>query len=748
MKALFHAVAIIFATAALPCAGQSIKGKVLGIDENGERSALPFATVAWLGTTTGTNTNENGIFQLDTAGIVDRRVVASFIGYSKDTVAVGRSAYLTILLHRDATALKEVVVKAERPGAFIDRMSAVKTEVITQKELAKGACCDLAGCFGTQASVQSQTTNVVTNTKELRVLGISGVYNQVLFDGQPMFIGLPFTYGISSLPGTVVENIYVAKGSTSILQGAEGISGQINVEPRMPDRTDRLFANAYVNTFGERHLNLNAARPIGKGKKWSTLLALHTVQPAGRFDRDADTFMDLPQLTRYMVYNRWKYGNERAPGFFAHIGMRFWNEARIGGQMEFQPEEPEAAYGQTVDITQPELLTKLGYRFTVREAVVLSASAYHQDQRSRYGRLKYAALQSSMNMSVHHELEWAGGHLLKYGISYRYQDLEESIAFADTADPRTYAGIYRSGRDIPGAFAENAFKWLNDRVLLIVGARVDRHQRYGTFFTPRTMLKYQVNEQHILRASVGAGWRQVELFSENINLMASSRDVRFISALGPEQAITWGVDHTMQLKRWGMKGTVNLDFYQTRFQHQFYPDYDSDPTLALIDGTDATAVSNAFQVDVNMTLREGLGLRLAYNYLDVQRTAKGVTRGLPFIPTNRLMAAITYNLPKERWQFDANAHWYDQQHLPSTSELPEQYSRPAVSKPYSVLNAQITYRLKAFEFYGGCENIFDFRQLRPIIGWQDPFGPYFDTSSVWGPTIGREGYIGVRWRLK
>jgi outer membrane receptor protein involved in Fe transport len=78
--------------------------------------------------------------------------------------------------------------------------------------------------------------------------------------------------------------------------------------------------------------------------------------------------------------------------------------------------------------------------------------------------------------------------------------------------------------------------------------------------------------------------------------------------------------------------------------------------------------------------------------------------------------------------------------------LPEEYARPAVSDPYTVLNAQVTYRFKRFDLYAGCENIFDFRQLRPIIGWQDPFGPYFDTSSVWGPTIGREGYVGVRWR--
>jgi hypothetical protein len=52
-----------------------------------------------------------------------------------------------------------------------------------------------------------------------------------------------------------------------------------------------------------------------------------------------------------------------------------------------------------------------------------------------------------------------------------------------------------------------------------------------------------------------------------------------------------------------------------------------------------------------------------------------------------------------------------------------------------------------FEIYTGCENIFDFRQLQPIVSWQNPFSPYFDTSSVWGPTRGREFYLGIRFKL-
>ena len=94
-----------------------------------------------------------------------------------------------------------------------------------------------------------------------------------------------------------------------------------------------------------------------------------------------------------------------------------------------------------------------------------------------------------------------------------------------------------------------------------------------------------------------------------------------------------------------------------------------------------------------------------------------------------------------------NIHWYGRQRLPDTKTNPLIFQRPDFSQPYTVINAQFTYNFNNLELYGGCENIFDFRQLQPIISWQDPFGPYFDTSSVWGPTRGREAYLGIRIKL-
>jgi outer membrane receptor for ferrienterochelin and colicin len=746
MKKGFFFALLLF-TASLHA--QQIKGKLFGETDEG-KEILPGGTLQWISGGASAVVNENGVFAINAEGIIDKRLIASCTGYKSDTVLWDGRTYLSIVLKRQTTELAGVMVTNTK-GAHIAGLSVIKTEVINQRELGKAACCDLAGCFGTQASVQPQTTNVVTNSQELRILGLSGVYNQVLVDGLPMIQGLTYTYGISTYPGTLVENIYVAKGTSSVLQGFESISGQINLDTRHPDKAGKLHLNAYINSFGEKHFNANIGTVAGKTKKWNTLLALHSVQPSERIDGNKDGFLDLPLLTRYMAYNKWKYGNDTEQGFNAQIGLRFVHEQRIGGQKEYNGKGDKGStlvYGQFVSFNQPELYTKLGYRISKQHAITLSLAGSLHDQDSWFGSLSYKGEQQMAYANLQHELLWKK-HTLKYGASYRYQELTEDIRFAKPGPVRTYAGNYITRLRVPGVFAENTFNWADGKVIVIAGARADHHQTEGWYFTPRTMLRYAINSNHTFRASAGTGWRQVNLFSEQPMVLASSRNIIFNESLRPEEAMNWGISYTWRFDFGSnSSGTISADFYQTRFQNQFFPDYDIDPTKITISNFEGVSRSNGVQIDGSFMFFQQLELRAAYNYLDVYRKENNAKIELPFNPRNRAMSAISYHTADKRWQADINAHWFDRMRLPDTRSNPEPYRRPSSSQPYTTVSAQGTFRYKTLEFYAGCENIGDYRQPDPIISAGNPFGPYFDLSSVWGPTRGREFYLGVRYSIK
>ncbi|MBP9153301.1 MAG: hypothetical protein KBF73_13525, partial [Flavobacteriales bacterium] len=65
-----------------------------------------------------------------------------------------------------------------------------------------------------------------------------------------------------------------------------------------------------------------------------------------------------------------------------------------------------------------------------------------------------------------------------------------------------------------------------------------------------------------------------------------------------------------------------------------------------------------------------------------------------------------------------------------------------------MLNLQITKRFKWFDLYVGAENLTNFNQKNAIIAANDPYGPFFDASLIWGSQMGINPYLGLRYRLK
>ncbi|MBV6438471.1 MAG: TonB-dependent receptor [Haliscomenobacteraceae bacterium CHB4] len=718
-----------------------------------QETPLPGAVVAWAGTTIGARTDDKGEFAIPLPQDTTQKPLrlAAIFGALRDTFLIeDLTSYWTLAMSANVT-LQEVTVRDEVTGAYISVLQPVKTEIINRAELRKAACCDLAGCFETQSTVQPTTTNILTNARELRILGLSGVYNQVLVDGLPTIQGLTYTYGTGTIPGSMLENIWVVKGANSVLQGYEGMVGQITVFPREGGIAEPVTADVLVNSFGEKHLNVAWA---ANKTRWTNYLALHTSQPGGKWDRDDDTFLDLPRLTRYSVYNKWRYRKENENGLSAFIGARYVDEQRIGGQGNFDPEKDEGttnAYGQTVRFRQPEIFGKTGWRFNADNKISLLASFVAQDQNSWFGLTRYDADQRHAYVNVQYEFFWGKNKAqeLKTGISFRHFILNESVGFAaaDTLG-RSFAGTYRREENIPGVFAENTFHFKNDRWVWIAGLRADRHNAFGWYVTPRTMLRFNPSPNLDLRASVGAGWRTVNLFPENIALLVGSRDIVFAESLRPERAWNAGINVTRRFAIGKMRLTATADFYHTRFQNQFFPDYDADPTKAIIANFGGKSISNGVQLEGSAAWGRRLELRTAYNFLDVFRHQDGRKVSLPFNPRHKILGVATFRTPGERWQFDANLHWYGRQRLPDTSRNPENLRRPDHSKAYSVVGAQVRRALRRFDVFAGCENVFDFRQLQPILGWEQPFARGFDPSFAWGPTRGREFYIGFNFKLE
>jgi hypothetical protein len=147
-------------------------------------------------------------------------------------------------------------------------------------------------------------------------------------------------------------------------------------------------------------------------------------------------------------------------------------------------------------------------------------------------------------------------------------------------------------------------------------------------------------------------------------------------------------------------------------------------------------------------LVERLDLTLAFRFNDVQQTTNSTLQLEALVNRYKGLISLSYATNLNKWQFDFTTQLNGDSRIPTTAENPITYQRPTSSPVYTILNAQVTKRFKRFEVYAGGENLSNYKQKDPIIASDDPFGPYFDSSLIWGPVDGIKIYAGFRYILK
>ncbi|HLT24579.1 MAG TPA: TonB-dependent receptor, partial [Ignavibacteria bacterium] len=678
---IFLTLIILLSIVSISSAQDVIKGKVR-VQENNDRAPVKGAIVKWIGSTTSTETGSEGEFELLRDGVTDERLVVSYTGYVWDTVSAKDKKFVFVTLQPYYT--DEIMVEGKKKTNIISNDVGL-TETMHQGELEKAACCDLSGCFGTNSSVEVKVTDAVTKTKEIKLLGVNGSYTQVLVDNIPMMTGLTRKYGVSSIPGPLVNSIMISKGSNSVLQGYESISGIINVILKDRETSDKLYLNGFVNDVLEKQFNVNYGDEFGK---WNTLVSGHTVQKSDRVDNNGDGFMDNPLTTRYLIYNKWKYDGSETDGF--DISWKYLNEEKTGGQIGFNREANlggSSVYGQTADIEQFEFYsrgtTKLSNSLNLKG--VISAGRY--DENSYFGYTDYRGKQTNFYVSAYSEIALSKDSELRLGGSYRYEDINEDIRFLQNTN-KTYAGAYSKKESIPGIYAENMYRLADNKLELLTGARLDHHNEHGFFVTPRALVKYELSPSTIIRGSVGTGFRTMNLFSEYSGILATSRDIIISEELEPEKALNFGVNLVQYYQLDDVSGSLVVDFYRTNFTNQVIPDYDSDPSKVTFENLNGDSYSNILQAEGSINFLKNFDAKLSYKYSDVRYTQNGIEREYPFVAKHNVLGSISYSPDDGSWNADVIAEWFGSKRLPSTESNPEQYQMPGESEPYTLLNLQ------------------------------------------------------------
>ena len=589
----------------------NMQAQVYGTVKDSTGEVVPGANVFWMNTGQGVTTKEDGSFSISKPS-KSHMLIVSFIGFQNDTIHVnGKNQKLDIVL-RDGVELNEVNVVSRRLGTMKLRSSVMNEDMISSAELSRAACCNLGESFVTNPSVDVSYSDAATGARQIKLLGLSGTYVQMLTENIPNYRGAASPYGLGYVPGPWMQSIQVSKGTSSVKNGYEAITGQINVEfkkPQLPE-ADWVSANLFASTTSRYEANADATLKISK--RWSTSLLAHYENETKAHDGNDDGFIDIPQVEQYNVWNRWAYMGDH---YVFQAGIKALSETRTSGQASHGGMHFDNPYKVNIDTERYEFFTKNAYIFNKEKntnlALILSASLHNQD--ASYGQKLYNVDQTNVYASLMFETEFNKQNSFSAGLSFNYDAYNQHYRLEDNADKVALKAFEKEA--VPGAYVQYTLN-LNEQWMFMAGLRGDYSNEHGFFVTPRAHLKYNPNEYVNFRLSAGKGYRTNHVLAENNYLFSSSRKVEIAKNLDMEEVWNYGASVSTYIPIVGKTLNINAEYYYTDFLKQVVVDMDSNPHGVSFYNLDGRSYSHVFQVEASYPFFKGFTLTGAYRLTD------------------------------------------------------------------------------------------------------------------------------------
>ena len=737
------------------------------LDDKGE--PLVGANVYWAGTSVGVATDIDGRFQLEPVKSTNL-LVTSFMGFHNDTTEVTSHSELTIVLVSDLL-LEEVDIVERKMAVLRSRISPLTTETLTSEALCMAACCNLSESFETSASVDVAYSDAATGAKQIRLLGLSGTYVQMLTENTPNIRGLAQAFGMEYIPGPWMEAIQVSKGTSSVLNGYEAIAGQINVEYLKPQTQDPVALNAMIST--ETHAEVNVTGGWDINDKVSTGVLFHAQNMSLELDHNHDGFLDMPKNTNVNLLNRWYI---RDGDYTGQILVRGLYDRRIGGQTKEAVTVAPTPYHIDLNTWRVDGFMKNGYVFDQETGMsigIIASASYHNQQNS-YGSRQWNAAQTNAYLNAIFQTGFDDSatdlwddhsHNLSAGLSVNYDGYQEELSLVSPIDNLNRWEM------TPGVFAEYTYTY-KDKITLLVGIREDYSTRYGFFTTPRMNLRYAPFEWWTLRGSVGLGYRSPNAIADNAAYLSSNRIYHFDAVnLAQERSMNTGLSTVFYIPMGNKELQLSGEYYYTKFLDGIIADMDRDlhgvTLYNMHDVADAQYFSHNWQVEANMEILRGWTMTAAFRYTDVKQTSFNTAtneyqlRDKPLQNKFKGIITTSYQTPLKTWQFDLTAQFNGEGRMPDGFVVPEgsnqyrMHNGYIYHKWYPQLLGQITKFFRTWSIYLGAENMTNFTQDNPIVGskigdthFVDTQSANYDASMIWAPIHGWKLYLGFRWALE
>jgi outer membrane receptor for ferrienterochelin and colicins len=662
--------------------------------------------------------------QTDVSGTVQIRVPAGEAeltvvksGYVTTTVTVtvtaGAQQDVTVDLQPEPTLEETVtVVATTRTGKHLEDQP-MRVEVLSREEIEEKMLMtpgDIVMMLNEMGGMRVQATSPSLGAASVRIQGMRGRYTRVLSDGLPLF-GEVGGLGLLQIPPMDLGKVEVVKGVASALYGAGAMGGIINLLSRRPTAEPQREFLLNRSTRGATDAVAFLAAPLSAGWSTSLLSGGHWQEIV---DVNDDGWADLPGYARAVVRPRvfWDGGDGR--WFFATAGFTY--EDREGGT-------PNGSVLPATGAPYVEALETRRYdagafgQFLLQNRYVVTA-------RAAVARQRHDHQFGEVLERDHHDT--AFGEIAIRGTAGRQTWVGGIAIERDAYTPRDvpqfeYAFV------VPGAFGQYDFT-LTPAVSLSASGRVDFHNEYGTFFSPRISLLARAG-RWTSRASVGTGFFASTPLTEETEAAGLTR-LQLEPPLKAERGLSASFDITRTDGPLSYTGTL----FASRIADPVHVDRSAAYVLRnLVDPT-----RNVGGELVGTFRREPFSVTATYTYVHARETVDGFDQDVPQTP--RHSAGVV-----GMWEVEdvgrLGIEWY----YTGRQALEENPYR-AVSEPYVIIGVLGERQFGRIRLFINGENLTGVRQTR----WDPLLRPTRAvdgrwTVDAWAPLEGRNINGGIRF---
>ena len=477
----------------------SVKGRVI----NYHAEPVIGANVIVKGTTYGAAADEKGNFEINEIPYGNYSLEISSVGYEKKAVDITVSMStkpLKIFLREAAIETEQIIVSAGKYEQKQEDLT-VSTDVIQPDYITRQN-------FQTFDEMLRTIPGVQMNLEQVSIRGSSG-YSKgvgarvlVALNGIPLYAGDNGDVVWEIIPISDVERVEVIKGPSSSLYGSSAIGGVINIITKSAVKNPVTYVRSYIGFYDNPSYNVwkwnKASRTFyGVGVTHSSSVGkLGYTLSFKRFDDMS--YRENDYSKRYLGYVKldYQFTTENHLTFFAdYLNMDrgnflYWKDSRDA----LIPDS--ADNGNTVK--SDRIFTGLIYHHQFSDKL-------NADFKTSYYRTNFDGYGLEVTSST---ADLVRGEALT---NYKFSDSFRLTSGAEVSYSTVQSNIFSNTDFIgSGIYAQVEYKGIKDLIATagIRGDYIKIDTIDGKFaVTPRAGLNYKLNENFIMRASIGTGFR-------------------------------------------------------------------------------------------------------------------------------------------------------------------------------------------------------------------------------------------------